>query len=239
MSLRHTDKRIVIKVDLESKNSHTFEGGETIRIERQYNNLNQRETQPVNATVVSAEYIPSGSEILIHHNCTHEVNRIFDYENLSGESEASSVKYFSIPEGDCYAWRDKDGELKPMKDFIFALRVFEPYTGFLEGIEPKLLKDILYITSDGLLQNKVVHVLKSSDYEIIYQDVNGQEARVIRLRHSDEEDLDREEVSVINHDLTEKVNNGTLYVGLSTSDCQPIKTTTTNEVTCHTNSSTT
>lgn len=229
MSLKHVDKRIVIKVDLEAKNWHTFEDGTKIRRERDYEELNKRITQPVNATVISSEIIPIGCEVLIHHNCCHDVNKIFDYENLSGEAEASSVKYFSIPESDCYAWRDEDGELKPMKDFEFALRVFEPYKGVLEGIEPTLLKNVLYITT-GNLKGFVVGVLKASDYEIVFQGLNGREERVIRIRHSEDEDFEREEIIYVNHHLTEKVNNGELLVGLSATSCQPIKTTT-NEVT--------
>jgi hypothetical protein len=224
MGLKNVEKRIVIKVDLESKNSWKFSSGQTIRLERDVENLNKRETQPVNATVISADYIEDGCEVLIHHNCTHEVNRVYDYENLSGEAEASSVKYFSIPESDCYAWRDKDGELKPMKDFEFALRVFKPYGGIIAGIEPELIKNVLYLTT-GNLKGFVVGVLKASDYEIVFQGLNGREERIIRIRHSEDEDYEREEVIYIDHHLTEKINNCQLYVGLSASDCQPIKTT--------------
>lgn len=229
MGLKNVDGRIVIKIDLESKNSWRFSNGHTIRLERDVENLNKRETQPVNAEVVSANSLPIGCCVLVHHNCTHDVNRIFDYKNLSGEVEASSVKYFSIPESDCYAWRDKNGELKPMKDFEFALRVFEPYKGVLEGIEPTLLKNVLYITT-GNLSGFVVGVLKASDYEIVFQGLNGREERVIRIRHSEDEDFEREEIIYVDHHLTEKVNNGELLVGLSATSCQPIKTTT-NEVT--------
>ena len=62
--------RVVISVDLESKNSHTFSDGTKIRLEREYNNLNQRETKPVNAIVIDGEDIESGSQILIHPNVT-------------------------------------------------------------------------------------------------------------------------------------------------------------------------
>jgi hypothetical protein len=220
MSLKHIEGRIVIKVDMEKKNSHTFDNGTTIRLERQYNEFNRRITEPVNAEVISAEYIPVGAEVLIHHNCTHEVNRIYDHTPLSGETEASSVKYFAIPEDDCYAWRDSDGNLQPMKGFQFALRVFQPYKGVIQGIEPTLLKDVLYITT-GELAGKVAHVLKASDYQIVFQGQNGREDNVIRLRHSDTEQLDREEVVAIDHTLTEKVNSGELLVGLSATTIQP------------------
>lgn len=224
MGLQFIEGRIICSIDMESKNWHTFENGVTIRRERQYNELNQRITQPVNATVISAEYIPSGSQILIHHNAAHDVNRIFDYKNLSGIVEADSVKYYSIPESECFAWRDESGELKPMKGFQFALRVFEPYEGIIAGIEPELIKNVLYLTT-GNLKGNICHVLKASDYEIIFQGLDGREARVIRIRHSDEEELEREEVVAISHSLTEKLNEGKLLIGLTTTDAKPINTT--------------
>jgi hypothetical protein len=215
MSLIHTYGRIVIKVDMESKNSHTFQDGTTIRLERDWNNFNNREVRPVNAIVVSAESIPVGSEVLIHHNCTHDSNRVFSYK-----SEHPDIKYFSIPESDCYAWRGEDGELRPTKGFEFALRVFEPYNGLLAGVEHKKLKDILYLTT-GKLKGFACHVLKASDYQIVFQGLDGREDNVIRIRHSDEEDMDREEVMAIDYGLTEKINRGQLIVGLTTTDEKP------------------
>lgn len=226
MGLKNVEKRIVVKVDMELKNHHTFNDGKVIRLERKYNNLNQRETQPVNAIVVSSDYIPEGSEILIHHNCTHEVNRIYDYGHLSGDVETDTVKYFSLPEEDCYAWIDKDGNPQPLRGFEFGLRVYEPYKGVLDGVDNEIIKNVLYLTT-GLLKGKIVGVLKASDYEIIYQNNSGREGRVIRLRHSDEEELEREEVVYIDHNLTERVNAGDLLVGLTPQTAKPI---TTNEV---------
>ncbi len=221
--LKHVDKRVVCKINLEAKNSHRFADGTTIRLEREYGNLNQREVKPVNATVISADLIPEGSEILIWHNSACDTNRIFDYGGLSGETEADTIRYFSIPEEFCYAWKDGNGEWQPLKNFAFALRVIKPYMGLLEGIDHEIIKDVLYLTTSELAGN-VVHVLKSSDYEIVFQDFNtGREDRIIRLRHSEDEDYDREEVIAISHDLTEKVNKGELFIGLSTKDAQPIK----------------
>jgi hypothetical protein len=69
--------RVIIKINLESKNTHTFADGTKIRLERQYDNFNMRYVKPVNAEVVSSKYIPEGSEILIHHNATHDTYRLF------------------------------------------------------------------------------------------------------------------------------------------------------------------
>ncbi len=220
IQLQAVEGKVIISVDLESKNSHTFSDGTKIRLERQYNNLNKRETHPVNATVVSGDGMKSGSQILIHPNMTHETYRIYDYAPLSGEIEGSDIKYYSIPEEQCFGWLDGE-EWKPLKNFDFALRVFKPYSGFIEGIEPELVKDVLYVTT-GELKGKVVHTLKACDYEIIFQGLNGQEERLIRFRHFPDSENEREEVIAIDDYLTDKVNNGKLLVGLSPTKAKTI-----------------
>lgn len=213
IQLQAVEGKVIISVDLESKNSHTFSDGTKIRLERQYNNLNRRETHPVNATVISGEGMKSGSQILIHPNMTHETYRIYDYAPLSGTIEGNDVKYYSIPEEQCYAWLDGD-IWKPLKNFDFALRVYIPYAGLIDGIEPTLVKDVLYVTT-GEFKGKVVHTLKSCDYEIIFQGSNGQEDRLIRFRHFPDKEHEREEVIAVDEYLTEKVNNKKLIIGLS------------------------
>lgn len=218
-TLKHVEGKVVVWVDKESKNYHTFEDGTVIRRERQFNEFNRRITEPVNATVISADIVPTGSEVLISHNALHDVNRIFDYTPLSGIFQATDIRYYSLPEDDCFAWRDEAGELRPMKNFCFALRVYEPYKGIIEGIEPKLIKNVLLITT-GVLSNQICHVLPASDYQIIYQGKEGREESLIRIRHSDDEEMEREEVVAIDHDLTEMYNKGELYVGLSPSNAK-------------------
>ena len=212
--------RVVISVDLESKNSHTFSDGTKIRLEREYNNLNQRETKPVNATVIDGEDIESGSQILIHPNVTHDTYKIFDVTRLSGKVESSDIKYLSVPVEKCFAWLD--GETwKPLKSFEFGLRVYKPYDGVIEGIEPKLVPDVLYVTT-GELSGKIVQTLKACDYEIIFQGTNGQEDRLIRFRHFPDEDNEREEVIAVRNDLTDLYNDGKLLIGLSPSTAKSI-----------------
>lgn len=221
MSLKHTKGRVVIEIDLEFKNSHKFSDGTVIRLERDYENFNKRETQPVNAIVISAEHIPVGSEILISHNALHEVNLINDYKKLSGKQQASGIRYYSLPETDCFAWRNSQGELCPMKNFAFALRVFEPYKGVLQGIEPQLIKNVLYITT-GEFSGNVCHVLKASDYEIVFQGQNGREERIVRCRHFEDDYNEREEIVAVDHELTDKLNNGGILIGLTPTDCKNI-----------------
>lgn len=221
-TLKHVEDRVIVRVNAESKNTHTFSNGLVIRRERQYNELNRRITQPVNAIVVSAEYIPEGTEILIHQNGADDNYRIFNYEALSGSVTGSDWGYYSLPIDMCYLYREGNDWL-PLKGWATALRVFKPYEGLIQNIEPTQLKDVLYITK-GDYEGNVVHTITYVDFEIIFQGINGQEDRRIRLRPNGNEKTKHEaEVTVINHDLTEKVKQGKLFVGLNTSDAKPLK----------------
>lgn len=214
--LKYMEGRVIIKVNLESKNTTTFADGTTIRLERDFNNFNRRETQPVNAVVISAEYVPRNSEILIWHNALHDTNKLFSYKSTSPD-----VQYYSIPETDCFAWRDENGELQPMKNFAFAYRIFKPYSGLIAGIMPSQIKDVLYLTT-GEFAGQVAMTVKAADYELIYQGQNGKEEHLIRCRHFENEDNDKEEIICINHELTEQVNRNELHIGLSITDCKPL-----------------
>lgn len=220
MSLKHVEGKVIIEIDIESKNWHTFANGLKIRLERQYENLNRRITEPVNATVISAKDIPAGVEILIHPNAIIESNRIYNYKKLTGEN--ADIQYYSIREDQCFLWRDEDDNWQPLPPYETALRIFKPYEGILLGIEPTLIKDVLYVTS-GELKGKCVHTLKSCDYEVVFQDVTGREGRIIRFRPNGDEKHKREpEAVAISHEITDKVNEGMYYVGLTKSDCKTI-----------------
>lgn len=219
--LKHVEGKIVVRVDMQAKNQHSFADGTTIRIERGWNNLNYRDKMPVNAWVISAENIPEGAEILVHHNACTETYEITNHGQLSGEMIGSNIKYYSIPEEQAFFWRIIGGGWQPIGGYTPALRVFIPYNGILQGIEPTKVKDTLYITA-GPLKGNVVHTLKACDYCIIYQEANNQEGQLIRCRHF-ETDNEREEVTAINHELTEKVKTGKLFVGVEKSDAKPLK----------------
>jgi hypothetical protein len=216
INLKHVYGRVIISIDLEAKNSHTFENGSKIYIGRQFNNLNRRETEPVNAYVISAENIPSGVEILIHPNAIIDSNKIFGFnENIS------DVKYYSISMEQCYLWKNEEGDWMPLSGYVTALRVFEQYTGTLVGIDHKKIENVLYITS-GNLKGKVVHTLKACDYEIIFMGKNGVEERVIRCRHFENEINDREEIVAVDDNLTKRIIGQDLLVGISSSDAKSI-----------------
>lgn len=216
-SLKAVYGRAIIKLNIHNKNYHTFENGATIRLERQFNNLNRRQTEPVNAIVIDAENIPKGTEILVYYNSILDTNKIFDYKNKS-----PYIGYYSIPKEDCYLYRDGD-EWKPLQPYETALRVYEPYEGLIDGIEPKVLKDTLYVTS-GELKGNVVRTLRGCDFTVVFQDVTGREGNIIIFRPNGipEKNLEEEAIAILDG-LTEKVLRGTLLVGLSEKDCKSLK----------------
>ncbi len=220
VTLKHTENRVVIKIDLDFKDVHTFEDGTEIYHGRRFNNLDRKHTEPVNAYVISAEDIPIGAEILIHPNAICDAHKIFGYESISAEQE-NSIRYYSIEITSAFLWRIGTGEWKPLKGFCTALRVFEPYKGIIEWVLPKKIENVLYLTS-GEYKGLVAHTLKACDYEIIFIAENGREDRIIRCRHYENENHDREELTAIDYSLSNKVNKGELLIGLSETDCKKL-----------------
>ena len=183
MKLKAPSNRVIIKVDLESKNSHTFKDGTKIKLERVYDNFNMRYVKPVNAEVVDAKDIPAGAEILIHHNATHDTYKIFNYQRPTTEA-SSDIQYFSIPIEECFMWREEKGSIwNALNNFVTVI---------------------------------------SSDYEIIYQNDDGTEGRIIRLRYFPDGN-DRNEIIAINDNMTELVESGELLVGYNKSDAKQLK----------------
>ncbi len=223
MALKHVEGRVIVRMDIEGKNKHRFANGTEIRLERKYNNFNLREVNPVNGIVISAKNIPTGAEVLLDYNAYHDTYRLFNYQPLSGEAVASDIKYYSVPIDECYLWREKpDSEWQPIEHYVIAERVFEPYNGLIAGIPPTQIKDVLYIKS-GVLKGNVVRTLTACDYCIVFQNSNGQEGNIIVCRHYPDETNDREELTCIDHTLTERVENGELLLGISIKDAKPLK----------------
>lgn len=213
--------RVIIKVDIEYKNQAAFNGG-TIRLERQFNELNRRLTEPVNAIVVNSHTIPTGAEVIIHHNALHETNKINDCEDLIEGEVSPDIKYFSIKENECFLWRKDNKQWQPCTNFDTALRVFIPYNGILEGIEPTKIKDVLYVTS-GNYKGLVVATIKACDFELVFNDGGGKEHRIIRFRPNGDKDNQREEEAIaVLDDMTQKVNKGELLIGLNPNECTKI-----------------
>lgn len=222
--MKHVENRIVIKVDHNYKKSHKFADGTVLALERGWNNLDKRETAEVNGIVISAEDIPQGAEILIHHNATHDTNKILDHGQLSGLKIASHIEYYSIPETQAFFWRKDSETWHPVKGYVTGIQVYKPYRGILQGIDPTIIKDTLYITS-GDLKGQVCHTVRAANYEMIFQDLDGRENRLIRCRHWDDEDNEREELTAISHYLTQKVNSGEYIIGLTPTTAKSLKET--------------
>ncbi len=213
--------RVIVSIDLESKNSHTFSTGEKIYLGRQFNNLNKRYTQPVNGNVISSTYIPEGSEVLVHHNSVHDVNKIFNYQQTSGTEIADTTKYYSLKEHEIFFYREPNtDEWVANKGFATALRVFEPYTGILQNIEPTQLKDVLWVTS-GDLKDKAVKTVKAADYSVIFQEKDGREKELVRFRPHGSEEREPEAIAIL-EDVTKKILKGEYMVGLSIADCKTL-----------------
>ncbi len=223
-TIKHTEGRIIVKADKDGKNWHTFSDGSKIRLERDWNNLDNKHTKQVLGEVVSAEHVPTGAMLLFHHNCIHPVNQIFNHTQLSGNETTSSIEIFSFREDECYLWKmPGEKKWKPTNGFATALRVFEPYTGSFVGVSHKKIENVLYITS-GEYKGKVCHTLKSCDMPIIFNNEEGVEETIIRCRHfEDEVENEREELIAISQYLTDKVNEGSVFIGINEKDCKPLK----------------
>jgi hypothetical protein len=217
--MKHAEKRIVIKADKDGKNWHTFSDGRKIRLEREYENLDKKHTSQVLGEVISGEDVPRGAMILFHHNAMHPVNQIFNHGQLSGEELASGIEVFSISETECYLWKmPGEKEWNPIKGFAIAFNVYEPYMGKIENILPKKIKNVLYIAS-GELKGKVCYCLHASGLPIIFNNENGIEETIIRVRHFEGEELnEREEIIAVDLNLTKKVKKRELLIGNTPKD---------------------
>jgi hypothetical protein len=221
--ITHTEGRVIVKVDKDGKNWHTFEDGTRLRLEREFNNLDRKHVSQVLGEVVSGDGIAEGALILFHHNAIHDVNKIFDHGILTKEEEIAGLEIYSFEERECFLWKEKGKEIwNPLKGFATALKVFTPYTGSLQGIPHEEIKGTLYITS-GELNGKVVHTLKAVGLPIIFNNEDGRETTILMVRHfEDGSEPEREEITVISHTLTNMVKKSELYVGITAEDCKSI-----------------
>jgi len=221
MELKAAVGRVIVRVKMDEKDSYQFGSGLKIAIQRNTECFDKKYTTITQGEVMDSEYIPKGATVYFHHNGSHENNHIYNYKSLNSEDIANEIRYFSIPEGECFLYRVEDGELLPLRGFATALRVFKPYKGILQGIEPSLLKNVLYLTS-GTMKGKVCHTLKACDYQLTVL-VDGRDRNIIRVRDAGQAEEQREELVAVNHTYTKRVKDGGLYVGLTTTDCKPIK----------------
>lgn len=216
-TLKYVPNRVIVKIDMEGKNYHRFKGGMTIRRERQFNNLNFRETSPVNGTVISSEHIPKGAEILVDYHSVHDSNRIFNYK-----SKSPQIHYYSIKQEDCFLW-NHSGIWEPLPPYDLALRVFKKYDGIISWMKPEVMDRMLYVTT-GYFKDKIVMTLKACDYECVFQDSNGQEGNRIRFLPFGDQSVNKEEEAIaVRDDLMKELKEGKLLIGYSLSDCKTLK----------------
>lgn len=216
-TLKSLHNRVIVKIDMEGKNYHTFDSGMKIRRERQFNNLNFRETSPVNGIVISSESIPEGVEILVDYHSVHDSNRIFNYK-----SKSPQIQYFSIKINDCYLWNDGN-EWKPIQPYELALRVFKKYDGIISWMKPEVMDRILFVTT-GEFKDKIVMTIKACDYECVFQDTNGREGNRIRFLPFGDPSVNKEEEAIaIRDDLMKELKSGKLLIGYNISDCKTLK----------------
>jgi hypothetical protein len=211
--------RVLIAVDLKYKDRVSLgESGVILERPRNYDDLNHRVTQTSQGWVINSDYLESGSEVLVSHNSFHETNKLFTFDN---EISLQSIGVFSIPKTECYVYRVNNGKWKACEGFLLGLKVFEPYNGILEGIEPKEIKRTFFVTTDGYLKHKVVDTVNAAILPIIANDENYNEIIINRIRHYPNDPYNvREEVLAINNEKTNKVLKGELLIGNNNKDCQ-------------------
>lgn len=220
--IRNYAGRLVIAVNPQVKDSHTFASGDKIHILRDRDNFDRRYTQPTQAVLISATHeIPAMSEVLIHHNAVDDVNRLFAIEIPDDHETLRYHKMYSVFEADVFAWKDSLGLWHGCNNYSLGLRVFQPYKhGRVQGIPPTKLKNVLYALT-GTLKDKAVHVLPYSDYQLSFMH-GGQLINLIRFRHFEDESAEREEVLAINLRLTQQVHDDTLLLGITENDAVPL-----------------
>lgn len=223
--LKCVEGRVLVQTDKEQKNNYTFSNGMVIRIERDTDNFDRGYTQQTLGVVIDAEQIPQDALILFHFNALVESNKVYNHSSLSSEQISSGIEIYSIPVDQCYLWKMAgDENWIPCETFEIAERVFKPYTGMIEGVEPTQLKNTLYVKT-GELKGKVVKTLKACDPVIHFRNEKGIDEKIIRFRPFGDGKGREEEALAILHEETEKVLSGEYLVGVEISDAKSIKTT--------------
>lgn len=221
--LKHVEGRIIVKVDVEQKNFYTFQNGQTIRIERDYNNLDRSYTQQILGICVDGKEVPKNAFVLFHFNSLHPSYQIYNHSTLSGEEIASGIKMFSIPEEQVYLWKmPGEKEWNPCNGFAIAERVFRKYEGILLGIEPKKIPNCLYVKT-GELKGKVVRTLHACDAKLVFRNELGVDETIIRFRPFGNKATHRlPEAIAIDEELTDGVKNGKILIGITIKDARSI-----------------
>lgn len=211
-TLKATKANVLIEVDMDNKTKYRFDNGTEIFISRGHN-YNLREDAASVGKVLSAEKIPKGSMVLIHHNATQDSYKIF---NLGKDN------VFSVPNDQVFLFNDGSG-WQPNDNFLITYRIFRRYKGLILGVEPERVEGRLYVIKGKIdddsepLDGKVAIVTPNSDYEIIFHE-NGKSKSIIRTRSR--------EILAEDVEMTTEVNKGDYtseyIIGNNSKDAQPL-----------------
>lgn len=198
--------RLLITINSELKNSYNLTDGVTIVLLRDEMQFDCRIKNAVQGFIYGTT-----TEVLIDHNSHHRINEVLDHDILlpehTGIYSISNYEIYAYRHEDSegwlpHTWEDDDGE----HGFLLVERIWEPYNGILVGIGPKMIKNRLFVT-EGNYKHNVLITENHCDYTIVYQERNGREASLTRMRDNEFE------VVGIDEELTMKVHSGVLLIG--------------------------
>ncbi len=220
MDLKATWGNIIVAIDIYKKDKHRFSNGIEIQLERNWNNFNMIERNPIQGMVVDwygdvPRETDKRIEIIFQHTVYHDSYRIFNSANASKEMD--DIRYYSVPIDLCYFWRYEGEEWQPMPNCLITTRVWKPYKGFLI-MPPTQIKERLYVL-EGEFKGNIVVTSKNCDYEVIFQGDNGKQAYIISTR------ADRDEILAIDNGLTELYNNGDILIGRTADEAKQVEMT--------------
>lgn len=204
--MKPSKNRLLITINSELKNTYNLTDGVTIVLLRDEMQFDGRIKNAVQGYIYGTT-----TEVLLDHNSHHRVNEVLDHDILLPEHTG----LYSILKSEIYAyrqddnndwlphtWEDDNGE----HGFLLVERVWESYNGLLVGLGPKVMKNRLFV-SEGRYKHKVLITENHCDYTIVYQERNGREASLTRMRDNEFE------IVGVDDELTGKVLSGKLLIG--------------------------
>jgi hypothetical protein len=206
-----TNGNVLIRLGTKNKDKYNLTEDIQIELEHGYN-FNLREDRPNLAEVMDGLGLTIGTKILVNYLALEKTYEIEGNDLLTKEEIAEGYKAYSVPEDMCFAYF-KDGEWLPCKDIFLTLRVYKPYKGKLEGIEPQLVKNRMYCTK-GEYAGKVLVTTLNCDYQIEWHNENNREEKLIRT-------LERE-IMAIDEGMGKDLKKGKYLIGYSESDAKTL-----------------
>lgn len=212
--------KVIVKIDTKQKERYALGNGAILEIERGYN-FNLREDRPSLAECIDGENLPAGADVLINYLALEPNYHVDSEQILTNEEKEQGYKILSIPKDMVFCYKEKN-EWIPCEDYLLTERIFKPYNGKLVGIMPEVIKSRLYIVKgfdkwDGEkkeLSGKVCAVTLNSDYEVIWNNKNNMEERLIRTMHR--------EILAVDDGMLKDLKNGKYLIGLSPANCKKI-----------------